>query len=145
MNKKKGAFMAEGFIETLLKMPPPKLKPTEQVISELEVFRIKCACGKPRELTELPSRFSLSNRRGVLFRDNVCFDCDRAKEWQELSVIVCINCKQVVMRVTPHTEPKTGFRFERGRCYHVEKCAACTPGLKQVAIIEKTMFYRELR
>lgn len=79
--------------------------------------------------------------------DSLCSEC--WEFYRDLVPLVCVNCWTVVCRIEPHVDRRTGFKFERGRVYHVEECTECTSRLHHndvvpVSIIELTQYRKQL-
>lgn len=76
----------------------------------------------------------------------VCRDCpNRSSETvKKLFAIVCVGCREVVSFGEPFKEPRSGFEWRSGRCYHVPKCPSCEGKIFESSpVIEQKIFYRE--
>ena len=73
---------------------------------------------------------------------NLCPGC-LASEPGEYARIVCVRCRIVVGLAKPGRENGSGFVFEAGRAYHVERCNACAPTAGYAPVIEKLLYYRD--
>lgn len=67
--------------------------------------------------------------------DPVCDKC--APMFKDFAKIACIRCKQVTACLPKHTDPKSGFKFEAGKYYHVDKCPECDPTASTSNLLEK--------
>lgn len=110
-----------------------KRKAAQQIVDARALTEAMCACKKMKPLAEMP----LYNTGFIMAVDNVCFGC--RNQWKDFARIVCKNCKLPEMFVSPH-EDKSGFRFERGRTYHITACLRCCPELKIMIPVEKIAF-----
>lgn len=59
--------------------------------------------------------------------DMSCKECRKAFNTEKLSTVVCIGCKEVIARLTPGKDPKTGFERLPGKVYHILSCPKCDP------------------
>lgn len=102
-----------------------------------ETTMTNCHCGKPRPITQLPTKFS----GAVHYTDNICPGTSCGKGLEKLATIVCANkgCRLVVNRISPQKD-KDGFEYKAGEHYHVKGCPACTPGIAEAKIIEKIVW-----
>lgn len=76
--------------------------------------------------------------------DNICRECrhDRLCDFGRNTVrLVCVTCRQIVGNTVPNRF-KGGFRFEAGRCYHVDACPGCRPGAAESKCVEKEQYDR---
>lgn len=116
-------------------LPPP---PVKFSVGE-DVSKMRCACGHVKNIAEM----QVFNTGVVNAIDNICRGC-REHPDKGLARIVCVRCRIVVARVSPHTDP-IGFRFDAGRTYHTESCPVCDPSVieKRTLIIEQFLYHRE--
>ena len=99
-----------------------------------------CICKKPLYTTDIVPTWTGQ----VHALNNVCKDC--TKEASKLATLVCVACKQVVGRLTPHKD-KTGFVFEAGKFYHIDFCGTCNVERSRnhpSIIIEPYLFQKRL-
>lgn len=103
-----------------------------------------CACDKVVKTLDMPRGHS-----GVVpFIDNICPGCEQ--QAKGLSPVICGTCHKVAGRLQPETD-RHGFKIERGRCYHIERCPSCCPGdfeygrvgeIARTPIIEMLLYHR---
>ena len=136
MSNSVDAFMSDGtlarYMELVAKYPGGR-KPI--LTDPFNPEKAKCLCGHYR----LVDSFPLEKTRAVAYPSRVCAPCVR--DWAPFARIVCLNCRDLVGVMSPGKE-RTGFVWERGKHYHVERCAVCTPGLQAAPVLEKILFYR---
>lgn len=101
----------------------------------------ECVCGKHVPIEKL----SFKDSGAVKFLNNVCTDCKSGnKHDRETARIICMRCKNVLMRIPPSKDPVTGFQFKANTTYHLPECILCHDGLKSANIIERTLWDRKL-
>lgn len=99
-----------------------------------------CLCGSQFRLTDLPSKRCYS---GVVnYDERLCASC--RTETQDFSRVVCVGCKRLSLFLKPQT-CKTGFKFERGRHYHVRGCSHCSPTSASSSVLEHEQFCRTMK
>jgi len=103
---------------------------------ELMGAQLLCMCGHMKSVEDLEHIDT-----GVIrIVSNVCKGCESARrEDRRLARIVCCRCKQVVARMHPHIT-KAGFSYVANTTYHLDRCAACHPGISESCILEETIF-----
>lgn len=122
-------FIYEAF-DHLKDMKPGKPNPITNTDVEL------CACGKKyvnrTEFTYLTTGITkwydqLSGKPEKQVLDKICRECDQSvKDWCK---IICVTCREVIARRKPSHDPKYGFTYKPGECYHVKNCPTCKPEL----------------
>lgn len=115
------------------------MRPAKDILSAISLPDEDCACGNKVKPTGFEPLFT-----GALsVINNVCAGCKEGVRMdRELARFVCVGCRKVVMRVSPHTDPD-GFKYVAGRTYHTEQCPACTPGLETSTIVEKVVYMKK--
>ena len=124
----------QNLINVVKKLPPP---PVKFSIGE-DITKTRCACGKVKPTAQM----QVFNTGVVHAVDNICRGCEHLDKG--LARIVCVRCRVVVARVSPHKDP-IGFRFDAGRTYHTESCPVCDPSVEnnRTLIIEQFLYHRE--
>ena len=116
-----------------------KLRPARKILEEISLPEEDCACGNKVKPLGFQSLFT----GAMTVMNNVCPGCREGEKMdRELARFVCVGCRKVVMRVSPHTDPD-GFKYQAGRTYHTEQCPACMPGLETSTIVEKVVYMRK--
>lgn len=104
-----------------------------------------CAiCRKFFPLTAIKRIASTSVVSNVV--DCFCLSCyqQNQKELDRMARIVCATCKETVMLLEPHKEPRGGFVWREGSFSHVAVCPTCKEGdLPYSPVAEKLAFYKE--
>ena len=115
------------------------LRPARKIMEEISMPEEDCACGRKVKPTGFEPLFT----GALTVTNNVCPGCREGQKMdRELSRFVCVGCRKVVMRISPHTDPD-GFKYLPGRTYHTEQCPACTPGLETSTIVEKVVYMKK--
>lgn len=105
----------------------------------------KCVCGKTVSLPQLRTINS-----GVLPQviDDVCIHCDNkdagSRLDRETAKLVCCTCHRVIRRLAPWTDPRSGFTFRPGKCYHVRECPECAGKDGEYKVLEMVIHNRKL-
>lgn len=114
-------------LDVLNRLPPVRPKIFASVA---EANSTRCMCGNVRARSEMRMAWS-----GVVnFHTKWCHGCKNVDQ-ASWCPIVCVTCKEPIAYKEPGVkDPVDGFVFERGRCYHVAKCAFCDLSLESVPI-----------
>lgn len=116
-----------------------RVLPAKKIMEDLTCLTDECACGKMCS----PLKFSPLHTGVMQVLNNVCPGCkDGAKADKELSKIVCVGCRKVVLRPPPFRDPD-GFTYVAGKTYHTENCPVCKPDIVQSLIIEKVLYMKK--
>ena len=87
--------------------------------------KYKCkSCGKLVPASELII-FDTPVVKGVVAY--LCKDCWHTVVSNKLWKLVCVGCKEFKQAMEPGVNPKNGFTFEPGKCYHLLQCPSCHP------------------
>lgn len=123
-------------IQTLAELPPVEPKPL--ILPE---DKETCVCGKSVPISQVHTM----NTGTIIITGDVCKGCKAGKKQHaETAALVCINCKRVMMRMSPCKDP-TGFEYKAGHAYHTKGCALCLPpDQKTTQIIEKAVWDSKL-
>jgi len=123
--------LPEDLVAVLRKLrPPPALK-----ASIIDGTSLKCVCDKYVPLSNL----EIFDSGVAKIVSNVCKGCREAtKQDRETARVVCVSCRQVVMRIEPHQD-KSGFKFLANHTYHLEECPSCNPDIQKSIILEKKL------
>ena len=57
----------------------------------------------------------------------LCPDCWKLVNDNKLWKLVCVGCKEFKQAMEPGINPKNGFEFKPGKCYHLLQCPSCHP------------------
>lgn len=117
-------------------IPAPKEKPVVE-----EDPTETCICGK--KVLASPDVLHSLNTGVFNILNDVCKGCEAGEKLdRENARIVCMRCKRVMLRMTPHVDPVTKFEFKAGKTYHLEGCALCDPDPngKEYKIVEVLMW-----
>jgi hypothetical protein len=99
---------------------------------------LKCLCGKNMKWADMP----VVNTGHMNVFDVVCRGCPAvARDIRDLSILVCVGCRKVMGRIPPH-EKKSGFRYEAGKFYHINKCPECVPGIDHADCVEELVWLK---
>lgn len=79
---------------------------------------------------------------GVNYWGLLCPDCRR--EFDGWPRLVCLGCRRLVGFIKPAVE-KCGFKFERGKHYHIADCPQCNPARDATPILEYEQFLRDMK
>lgn len=96
-------------------------------------------CGKMMHISEMP----IISTGVVNYISDLCAEC--RKTLQDLAIVVCVNpgCGEVA-RVTPYVD-SSGFKFQKGRHYHMRACPKCVKGLAKSPVIELEIHLQRTR
>lgn len=104
--------------------------------------KMKCFCGHrvaAEKLLRIPHTGIVANVVSM-----VCRDCPNKAREEVLKTfaIVCVGCREVVEYRVPYKEPRSGFSWEAGKCYHVPRCPSCVGRFFESSpVIEQKAFY----
>lgn len=98
----------------------------------------RCLCGK---LTAVGSHESGRKYSGIVnYTSELCSSCEDT--YKSAARIVCVKCKRL-QGFMPAQQTKEGFRFEEGKCYHIDGCPQCVNGLYSTPVLEYASFLRK--
>jgi len=120
-------------LDALHALPPVKPKVFASVA---EANKLVCMCGHARARSEMREYWS-----GVVnFKSKWCHGCKNVDQ-RNWCPIVCVQCKEPIAYQEPgFRDPVDGFVFERGKCYHVARCAFCDSSVASAPILERVLW-----
>lgn len=96
-----------------------------------------CLCGKLLPTREYQKKYysGFINFTGIL-----CSDC--LANFKGHSRIVCVGCRRLMGFFEPQRD-RSGFVFERDKCYHIAECPKCNNDVRATPVMELERYYRE--
>ena len=118
------------------KISPSQLYDMQRNNTGIELFG-PCLCGKLLPAATYKKKYysGFINYTAIL-----CSDC--FKYFNKHSRIVCVGCRRLMGFIEPQRD-RSGFRFESGKCYHIECCPKCNNEARATSVMELERHYRE--
>ena len=115
----------------------PIMDSAEALWYHQKLIRCKC-CNQDLEA----DKYSIVDTGYVKAFDGCCKICKEGAGAEDTCAIVCVQCKEVVVRLEPYTDDD-GFKFQKGYAYHVDACPECNTNLPSSMVVEKKLYLKE--
>jgi len=117
--------------------PPPKMNSEEALWYHRNLIKCKCCSA------DLPAdKYSIVDTGYIKAFDGCCIDCKKGAGAENTCAVVCVQCKEVVIRLEPYKDDD-GFEFKKGYAYHVDTCPNCNSSLPSSMVVEKKLYLKE--
>jgi len=100
---------------------------------------ITCACCNKQDTI---NNYTVIDTGYIKALDGCCNLCLKGAGAESTCPIVCLQCKQVILRLEPYVD-NDGFKFKSRHAYHVDTCPKCSEDLESSMVIEKKLYLKE--
>ena len=100
---------------------------------------ITCACCDKQDTID---SYTVIDTGYIKALDGCCNMCIKGAGALDTCPVVCLQCKQVILRLEPIRD-NDGFEFKKRHAYHVDTCPKCSDDLDSSMVIEKRLYLKE--